>query len=243
MSGNTPGGGADVTCEVFDSHADELALGLLGEPQRTGLLAHAARCPACRALLDDLAAVGDRLLLAAPELEPPAGFESRVLDRLPAPTGAGDTGASATSGHRRAPAWARGGRRHRPGWRATAAAGVALVVGAVAATVIVTGRETGDVDAEGAIVTASGQEVGEIRLLTKPVPHLLITVPNPQGAPGVRFCELQRPDGSWVRVGSWEAVDIASGVWAAGIDPSLLDASAMRVVTDQGVLLATATLR
>lgn len=240
MSGTSPGGGSDVTCDVFDAHADELALGLLGEPQRTALLTHATRCPACRSLLDNLAAVGDRLLLAAPELEPPAGFEGRVLDRLPTTTGRTEPGAGAASGiARQAPAGRAGGRS----WLVTAAVAVALVIGAVAATAALTGRTTSDVDAEGAIVTASGQEVGEIRLLTKPVPHLLITVPNPQGAPGVRFCELQRPDGSWVRVGSWEAVDIASGVWAAGIDPSLLDATAMRVVTDQGVLLATATLR
>ncbi len=227
-------------CDVFDTHADELALGLLGEPQRTALLAHAARCPACRSLLDDLAAVGDRLLLAAPELEPPAGFEGRVLDRLPTPTDRSEPAPDATSAARRASGRAAGGRQR---WLVTAAAAVALAIGAAATTTMITGRTTSDVDAEGAIVTASGQEVGEIRLLTKPVPHLLITVPNPQGAPGVRFCELQRPDGSWVRVGSWEAVDIASGVWAAGIDPSLLDATAMRVVTDQGVLLATATLR
>lgn len=246
MTGNLAGDGSDVTCDVFDAHADELALGLLGEPQRTVLLAHAAQCPACRSLLDDLAAVGDRLLLAAPELEPPAGFEGRVLDRLPTPTGQSEPTISVTPGAavsgvgRRAPAGPSGGRRR---WLVSAAAAAALVIGAVAATAAITGRETSDVGAEGAIITASGQEVGEIRLLTRPVPHLLITVPNPQGAPGVRFCELQRPDGSWVRVGSWEAVDIASGVWAAGIDPSLLDATAMRVVTDQGVLLATASLR
>ncbi len=225
--------GAEVTCEVFDANADELALGLIDEPLRSSLLAHAAGCTTCRALLDELAAVGDNLLLAAPEIEPPAGFESRVLERLPS--------AAALTGSASSQPGAGGARARPRRWLAVAAAAV-LVSGAAAVAVVVAQR-TGPADeVEAAIVTASGQEVGEIRLLRDPVPHLLITVPNPQGAPGVRFCELQRPDGSWVRVGSWEAVDLASGVWATGIDPSLLDATTMRVVTDQGVLLATATL-
>lgn len=235
MIGHGRGGGPAVTCDVFDAHADELALGLIDEPLRSSLLAHAAGCTTCRALLDELAAVGDSLLLAAPEMEPPAGFESRVLERLP--SAAALTGSASAASQPGA-----GGDGPRPRrWLAVAAAAV-LVSGAAAVAVVVAQR-TGPADeVEAAIVTASGQEVGEIRLLRDPVPHLLITVPNPQGAPGVRFCELQRPDGSWVRVGSWEAVDLASGVWAAGIDPSLLDATTMRVVTDQGVLLATATL-
>lgn len=246
MIGARSADGDAVTCDAFDAHADELALGLLDEPLRTTLLGHAAGCSACRSLLDELAAVGDSLLLAAPELEPPAGFEGRVLDRMPAPGGRAEAAAAGTravGGPRPGPAGAAASGRNGRRWPMPAvAAAVALVVGAVAATAVVTGRSPSDVGAQGAIVTASGQQVGEIRLITDPVPHLLITIPNPQGAPGVRFCELQRPDGSWVRVGSWEAVDLASGVWAAGIDASLLDATAMRVVTDQGVLLATATL-
>lgn len=234
IGGGRGAGGPSATCDVFDANADELALGLVDEPLRTSLLAHAAGCASCRSLLDELAAVGDNLLLAAPEMEPPAGFESRVLERLPSATGSGPGRPGA------APA-ATGARPRR--WLAAAvAAAVVLLAGTVAAVAVAERRgPTGEV--AGPILTASGQEVGEIRLLRDPVPHLLITVPNPQGAPGVRFCELQRADGSWVRVGSWEVADIASGVWAAGIESSLLDATAMRVVTDQGVVLATAALR
>ncbi|MDH5290838.1 MAG: hypothetical protein OEY41_12655, partial [Acidimicrobiia bacterium] len=157
--------------------------------------------------------------------------------RLPAAAGRDEPGGPAEL-----PAQARS-RRPVGGRRWLVGAAIVLAAGAAATGALLVGNDRNAVQEAGAIVTASGQQVGEIRLLTDPVPHLLITVPNPQGAPGVRVCELQRPDGSWVRVGSWEAVDLASGVWATGIDPSLLDATAMRVVTDQGVLLATATLR
>ncbi|MDH4076537.1 MAG: hypothetical protein OEW29_11425, partial [Acidimicrobiia bacterium] len=204
MNGSRPAEGEAVTCQVFDTYADELALGLLDEPLRTALLGHAGRCSACRSLLDELAAVGDSLLLAAPELEPPAGFEGRVLDRLPAAAGRDEPGGPAEL-----PAQARS-RRPVGGRRWLVGAAIVLAAGAAATGALLVGNDRNAVQEAGAIVTASGQQVGEIRLLTDPVPHLLITVPNPQGAPGVRVCELQRPDGSWVRVGSWEAVDLAS---------------------------------
>ncbi len=73
-----------ITCDQFDLAADELALGQVDEPTRSRLLVHAANCPHCHSLLESLGTVADRLLLVAPQVEPPAGFESRVLARLDA---------------------------------------------------------------------------------------------------------------------------------------------------------------
>ena len=73
-----------IGCQQFDERADDLALGLVDEPERSQLLAHAAGCTACQALLDGLGTVVDRLLLTAPQVEPPAGFESRALARFAA---------------------------------------------------------------------------------------------------------------------------------------------------------------
>lgn len=73
-----------VSCDDFQADAAELALEQLAEPARTALLAHAGTCTSCAALLAELGAVGDRLLHLAPEIEPPAGFEQRVL-RAPTP--------------------------------------------------------------------------------------------------------------------------------------------------------------
>jgi hypothetical protein len=70
---------------------------------------------------------------------------------------------------------------------------------------------------------------------------VLVTVERPRPGPGTRFCELQLPDGTWVEVGSWELDEIASGVWAAGIDAELLDSGAMRITLDDGTVVATAT--
>ena len=72
-------------CEQLREPLVELALGIAPGEQRAQVLDHAARCPSCRPLLGDLAQVGDELLRLAPEHEPPAGFELRVLERLRPP--------------------------------------------------------------------------------------------------------------------------------------------------------------
>jgi predicted anti-sigma-YlaC factor YlaD len=73
-------------CERFDEHAAELALRLLDPVQADALVAHARGCPRCRAQLDGLADVADRLTLLAPEADPPPGFESRALAAMGAET-------------------------------------------------------------------------------------------------------------------------------------------------------------
>jgi hypothetical protein len=72
------------------------------------------------------------------------------------------------------------------------------------------------------------------------VPHVVVAIASPRPDPGTRTCELQRPDGSWVQVGWWDEEDIESGAWAVGIEPDLLEATAMRI-TANGRTLATAT--
>ncbi len=75
---------SEFACTRVEALAAELALGILPGEQRAEALEHLAGCPACRDKVDQLAHVVDQLLLAAPEAEPPLGFESRVLARLDA---------------------------------------------------------------------------------------------------------------------------------------------------------------
>ena len=74
-----------MSCERTRDLAAELALGLLVGEQRAQALRHLADCPDCRREVAQLTAVADELLMLAPEREPPAGFESRVLARLAPP--------------------------------------------------------------------------------------------------------------------------------------------------------------
>jgi hypothetical protein len=107
-----------MSCEQTRAIAAELALGIADGEQRAQALRHLAECADCRRAVDELTVVADELLMLAPEREPPAGFESRVLARMqPAPE----------------PAAARG----RRGWfrvlvpvSAAAAAALAIALGA-----------------------------------------------------------------------------------------------------------------
>jgi len=75
----------EMGCEQVRELAPELALGIAAGEDRDAALRHLSGCPACRQLVSELSSVGDELLLLAPEREPPAGFESRVLTTIAAP--------------------------------------------------------------------------------------------------------------------------------------------------------------
>lgn len=209
---------APVTCDEFDRAVGELAVGAIGEPRRSGLLAHAAGCARCDAELRGLADVADRLLLLASAAEPPAGFESRVLEQIPLP-----------------------GRRSRRRVRGTviAAAAAVVVVGFLIATLIAGTPGRGE---HGTVLSAGGARVGDVRLSPDPKPHVLLTIDEPQRGPGERSCELELADGERVVVGRWTYEDVERGVWAVGIDRRLLNAVRMRVLDADGNVIATAEL-
>lgn len=77
-----PGG---LSCAEVHERAGEMGLGVLVGDERAAVLEHLEDCAACRAVVEDMAELGDSLLLLGPEAEPPAGFESRLLDRRAAP--------------------------------------------------------------------------------------------------------------------------------------------------------------
>lgn len=217
-------GEEQVGCSRFDELVDDLALGFVDEPERGRLLRHAAACPRCQSAMEGLGLVADRLLLLAPELEPPADFEARALARIGVPHPS---------------------RRPRVAWLVAAA--LVLVAGGLGLGVAATaGRSSSIVSAP--VRTEDGRRVGSIELVAEPRPHVLLVVdPSParpssasKPPPGERYCELRRPDGTWVKVGSWERQDVVGGMWAAGIDASLLDSVAMRITTEDGTRLAEA---
>jgi hypothetical protein len=95
-------------CTEVRELAPEIAVNIVGGPERAEALQHMSECRPCRALVAELSEAADALTLLAAEAEPPSGFENRVLAAI--------------------------GARRRPPWRRIAA----LVAAVVAATVIVT---------------------------------------------------------------------------------------------------------
>jgi hypothetical protein len=69
-------------CEPFRDDLAELALGVVTGLERAQILEHVEGCPQCSAELEQLAAAADSVLAIVPGVDPPAGFEVRVLDRI-----------------------------------------------------------------------------------------------------------------------------------------------------------------
>jgi hypothetical protein len=66
----------------MEEYAEEFALGLLDGAERAAVVAHLEGCRPCGAQVALLAEAGEQLLLLAPEVEPPVGFEQRVLAQV-----------------------------------------------------------------------------------------------------------------------------------------------------------------
>jgi hypothetical protein len=205
--------------------AAELALGLLSGPERAEALAHLEGCGPCRIAVEELADVADRLLLLAPEAEPPAGFETGVLARAGAPTAA---------------------RRPRRVWLAAAAVVVVLaaVGGAFAVRrdrpgtrldreyVAALEQLHGKALAATALQDATGQQAGQLFLYEGDTSWLFATVDDP-GATGELAVELRFDDGRVVVV---PGLHLAGGRGSLGatVDLRLRDLRSVRVVDDAG---------
>ena len=71
-----------MRCEEIRDLAAEIALGIADGEERAEALRHLSTCTECRRAVEQLSQVADELLLAAPAQEPPAGFESRVVEAM-----------------------------------------------------------------------------------------------------------------------------------------------------------------
>lgn len=72
----------NLTCAQLEEIAAELAFDVLGGDERGSALAHVDRCASCRQEVVRSAELLDTLLLLAPPIEPPDGFEARVLAQV-----------------------------------------------------------------------------------------------------------------------------------------------------------------
>jgi len=158
-----------MECTRLHDLAPEVALGLLDGAERAEVLAHLERCATCQADVASLTEIGEQLLLLAPEVPPPAGFETRVLEQVAAPA------ASARHLRRRT-------QRLRPlSSRAVVAIAAALVLVLAMAGLVLGMR--GDGGTKGADVAASapmqdvdGNTVGAVKVLKGSPPTLQLDV-------------------------------------------------------------------
>ena len=209
-----------IDCRDFDESVGELALETLPPAARDAMLAHAAGCDRCREELEVMSAMADRLLLLAPEAEPPVGFEQRALSALTPPR-----------------------RRIAPSLLAMAAA-LLLLVGAVLIGHRIGDGGTGTTSAagvrHGALLDTTGAEHGSVSVIDD---HgLVLTMSLRALDAGLYHCVVQHRDGTSTEVAAWPVGPTGSGVWAVGVGGTLRDIRSVAVTEDDGTLVATASL-
>lgn len=217
---------SDLTCDSFDHISAELALGLADAHERAGALAHLERCALCRAEIRQLSDVADALAAMAPPAEPPAGFESRVLDALAEL------------------------KRPPSGWRfplrrvlqvAAALAAVGLIGGG-GWLVGESGSPPPTIDA-GHLATAklmsAGQPVGDVVVDDDGTPWMSMEV-EMAGARGRYVCQVVTAGGHTATVGFLQIV-AGRGVWAAALPTGSAGLRAAQLVDARGRVLATAS--
>jgi hypothetical protein len=222
---------------MSDEHSNllaELALGILTGRERAATLAHVEVCPRCAEELEQLARAADAVVQVAPEMEPPLGFEVRLLDRM---------GVAARPVRRSVPMR----------WVLTAAAaavillglglGLGLTSGSTPSTNqghAVSGHAQGGKLVASADLRLSGHDVGRVYTYGGSSPWMFMTLTD-SSARGRVICEVITTDGVVHKVGSFKA-EKGYGAWGAALPVAPQDVRTAQVVAADGAVVATASL-
>jgi hypothetical protein len=209
--------------------APELALDVLTGYERATAQAHLGVCPLCREYVGSLTHIGDRLLTLVPGVEPPVGFEDRVLATMGFPA-------------QRQP------RQRRRWWpMAVAAAAVIAVVSGVGGWVAseTTDKGTTTVASANSQVLRFAQfrssdqrQVGQVFAYGGSPWWVYMSVTSSTAS--TVSCELLEQDGKYLPIGTFQ-LSGGKGSWGqeVAVDPSTVVGA--RLVSDHGAVLATAT--
>ncbi len=224
-------------CAEFHDSAAELALGVLTGRERAEALAHLDHCEACREHVRSLTITGEKMLGLLPAAEPPAGFETRVMERI---------GLAVPS-----PQPVRH-RRHRQAWghgfsprRVLAAA--AVLVAVIGAALGGWGLHAATAPAAsstlraGTLVGANDHDhVGQVFVYNGETHWMYMTVDLESGNETV-ICQLVGADGHVTTVGSFELAN-GYGTWGSPAWTADGPPVGARLVTPNGTVLAAATI-
>jgi hypothetical protein len=242
----------EMGCAEFAEAGAELALGVLTGRERARALAHLDRCDACRENVRQLTVTGEELVGLLPAIEPPAGFETRVMERLglgtptPAPAPARRVSPARRFGRKLAD-WIGGALTGRGGMSRPRRM---LAAAAVAAAVIVAGlggwglhgatsSPAASPLSSAAFLTASHQTAGKVYFYDGDHRWLYMSVDIGSGN-GTVICQVEGPDGHLTTVGSFRLAG-GYGYWGSPDPVANGPLTGARLVTTAGTVLATAT--
>jgi hypothetical protein len=226
----------DMTCAELADVAAELALGVLTGRERAVAIAHLNTCEACREDVRQLMATGEQLRELLPPAEPPAGFETRVLQRLGLPVPAGDGQAGAP------PAGPGGASRPGRMRRVLAAAAVCLAVigtGLGGWRIGVGSAPAASPLMSASLVSASSEHVGRVFYYSSDPEWLYMSVDLGSGD-GLVTCQVIDGEGRVATVGSFRLAD-GYGAWGSPDPGTIGELTGARLVSANGTVLATGT--
>jgi hypothetical protein len=220
-------------CEECSAELAELALGVLTGRERARALAHVESCPHCAEELEQLARAADTVLQAAPDAEPPMGFEVRMFDRM----GVADV-PRREDRRRRAPRWV-------PGAAAAAAVaalgvglGVALTSASSPTVPLAHGYERGTVESDSLV--HDGRTVGNVVYGDGSKPWMSMMLAD-AGVSGHFTCVVVTDGGVRHVVGTVTAHN-GYGAWYAPLHLNPDDLRSAQVLSPSGSIIASATL-
>lgn len=212
-----------MTCDEFHALSVEFALGVLDARDRAFAVGHLERCGECRQEMRELTGIADGLASLVPLVEPPNGFESRVLEAL------------RDLRHDRATK----NRRRRATFVAIAAA-VMVLAGFIGWTLRGSGNPNPSVvhaQLTSADLVTSQHVVGEV-VINRAGSWVSMAVDLPEKSAWAT-CEVITKQGLTVVVGSFRVVH-GYGYWAAPLHgPMTIDGA--RLVGYNGRTLASST--
>jgi hypothetical protein len=244
----------EMGCAEFADVAAELALGVLTGRERAHALAHLDRCDACRENVRQLTVSGEELVGLLPAIEPPAGFETRVMERLglgtPTPGPARQLSPARRLGQKLAgwigSGWTGKGGVSRPRriLAATAAAMVVIVAGLGGWGLHAASSPPASPLSSAPLLTASHQTAGTIYFHDAGSRWLYMSVDITSGngatGNGMVICQVEAPDGRITTVGSFRLTG-GYGYWGSPDPVTSGSLTGARLVTTTGTVLATAT--
>jgi hypothetical protein len=247
----------EMSCAMLADAAAELALGVLTGRERADAIEHLDRCEACREDVRKLMATGDGLLGLVPAAEPPAGFETRVLNRLgllapglPAPSAPGRAVTIPLVAERGLSGTRRPSHRRPSGRRSWAPPRARQLLASAAVVIAFAGAGIGGwsmrtVPASPlatAALVSSGQESGDVFVYDKsPRPWLYMYV-DLDGKPNTTVnCRIVSQSGQVIPMGMFRLNDDGYGWWSSPLPPDAGMPRGAQVITTDGKVLASAT--
>jgi hypothetical protein len=213
-------------CAAVHDDLAELALGTLSGLERSSVLSHVQGCATCRDEVDRLSAAADAILTLAPEAEPQAGFETRLFERM-------------------------GVVPKRRGWRLPGrpAARIALAGSALMGALglglgigLATGGSTLATPPPIAANLTAGHRIrGQLYLAPGKPGWLFMSVDHVK-VTGLVTCKVTTVSGRTATVGTFW-LQSGSGSWAYELPVPADQVRRAEVVSGDGTVLASATLR